>query len=186
MAKFKLSGKEGLLAKIGRKNLIIVCAVLLLGGAVCLNYFLFYKPEQQIGYGSSNMGDMDSTGSSDQTHVTSDAYFSATQLSRQQARDEALEVLQTVVASNDALESTKDQALSEISRIALEIAQESDIEALVKAKGFEQCVAVISDDKASIIVKSEQELLPSQAAQISEIVYQQSGILPTNVKILRK
>lgn len=183
MAKFKLGGKEGLLAKIGRKNLIIVCAVLLLGGAVCLNYFLFYKPEKDVGYGTSNMGDADQ---GTDTKVAADAYFSATQLSRQQARDEALEVLQTVVSSNDALETTKDQALNDISRIALEIAQESDIEALVKAKGFEQCVAVISGDSASIIVKSAEELLPGQAAQISEIVYQQAGILPANVKILRK
>lgn len=184
MAKFRLGGKEGLFAKIGRKNLIIVCAVLLLGGAVCLNYFLFYKPDKDVGYGTSNMGDEDTKGGD--TKVTADAYFSATQLSRRQARDEALEVLQTVVASNDALESTKDQALSDISRIALEIAQESDIEALVKAKGFEQCVAVINGKSASIIVKSAEELLPGQAAQIGEIVYQQTGILPTNVKILRK
>jgi stage III sporulation protein AH len=95
-------------------------------------------------------------------------------------------VLQTVVDSEDALESTKDQALFDISRIALEIAQESDIEALVKAKGFEQCVAVISGESVSVIVKNDGELLPGQAAQISEIVYQQTGILPTNVKILCK
>ncbi|MBQ8907385.1 MAG: SpoIIIAH-like family protein [Clostridia bacterium] len=183
MAKFKIRGENGLLSKIGKKNILVVCAVLLLGGAICLNYFLFYQPGADIGYGDGNMTD---DGGDASGAVVSDAYFSSTLLSRRQARDEALEVLQTVVDSEDALEATKDQALSDISRIALEIAQESDIEALVKAKGFEQCVAVISGENVSVIVKNEGELLPGQAAQISEIVYQQTGILPVNVKILCK
>ena len=181
MAKFKLRGENGLFSKISKKNVLVACAVVLLGGAVCLNYFLFYQPSANVGYGDGNMEDQGTSGT-----VESDAYFSSTQLSRRQARDEALEVLQTVVESEDALESTKDQALSDISRIALEIAQESDIEALVKAKGFSQCVAVISGDGVSVIVKNDGELLPGQAAQISEIVYQQTGILPANVKILCK
>ena len=182
MAKFKLRGENGILSKINKKNVLVACAVLLLGGAVCLNYFLFYQPSANVGYGEGNMEENQGASGT----VQSDAYFSSTQLSRRQARDEALEVLQTVVDSEDALESTKDQALSDISRIALEIAQESDIEALVKAKGFEQCVAVISGDAVSVIVKNDGELLPGQAAQISEIVYQQTGILPANVKILCK
>jgi stage III sporulation protein AH len=182
MAKLKIRGENGLLSKIGKKNILVVCAVLLLGGAICLNYFLFYQPTGNVGYGDGNMEENQNASGT----VISDAYFSSTQLSRRQARDEALEVLQTVVDSEDALESTKDQALFDISRIALEIAQESDIEALVKAKGFEQCVAVISGESVSVIVKNDGELLPGQAAQISEIVYQQTGILPTNVKILCK
>ncbi|MBP3437334.1 MAG: SpoIIIAH-like family protein [Clostridia bacterium] len=183
MVKFKIGGENGVLAKIGRKNLLIVCAVLLLGGAICLNYFLFYQPNANLGYGEENVGGDDAGASGT---PSTDTYFSSTQLSRRQARDEALEVLQTVVDSNDALETTKDQALMDISRIALEIAKESDIEALVKAKGFSQCVAVINGENVSVIVKNDGELLPGQATQIAEIVYQQTGILPANVKILCK
>lgn len=186
MAKFKLRGEGGLLSKIGRRNLIIIAAVLLIGGAVALNYFVL-GGGGTVDYGGSNMGDADADADAgDGTTVTGDAYFSAAVLSRTQARDEALEVLQTVLASEDALEETKTQALSDISRIALEIEQESNVETLVRAKGFSECVAVINGEKASVIVKSEGELLQSQAAQISEIVYEQTGILPANVKILAK
>ena len=62
---------------------------------------------------------------------------------------------------------------------------ESNIETLVLSKGFEKCVAVVNGDSASIIVKSA-GLLPSEVAQISEIVYEQTGILPSNLKIIEK
>lgn len=185
MAKFKIRGEGGLLAKIGRKNLIIIAAVLLIGAAVAVNYFVFYGDEGKVDYGGSNMGDLDADAGAG-TSEDADTYFSAAVLSRQQARDEALEVLQTVLSNEDALEETKAQALADISRIALEIEKESNVEALVRAKGFEECVAVISGESASIIVKADGELLSNHVAQIGEIVYEQTGILPANVKILSK
>ena len=187
MAKFKLKGEGGILAKIGRKNLIIIAAVLLIGAAVAVNYFAFYGTNDKIDYGNSDMGDGGTNAGADAGGDGSgDSYFSAAVLSRQQAREEALEVLQTVLSSEDALEETKAQALADISRIALEIEKDSNIETLVRAKGFEECVAVISGEAASIIVKGEGDILAGHVAQIGEIVYEQTGILPVNFKILSK
>lgn len=186
MAKFKLRGEGGLLSKIGRRNMIIIVAVLLIGGAVALNYAVFYGGGDGIDYGGSNMGDASTDTGANTNGNTADTYFSAAILSRTQARDEALEVLQTVLSSEDALEETKAQALADISRIALEIERESNIETLVRAKGFSECVAVVNGDSASVVVKSEGELLQNQVAQINEIVYEQTGIHPSNIKILAK
>lgn len=182
MAKIKFKGEDGIFSKIGRRNLLIVCAVLLIGGAVALNYFLF-TGDDKVDYDGSGMTDANPD---DSAGNTADTYFAAAELSRDQARDEALAVLQTVLASEDALEETKNQALSDISRIALEIEKEANIESLVRARGFEECIAVISGDSASVIVRSDAELLGSHVAQISEIVYEQAGILPANLKILCK
>ena len=188
----KVFGKGGVLSRIGKRNIVIVCAVLLIGVAVYLNYLWYYDSVDNIGYGDNNMsdaygdnqngGDLDASATPDGEN----AYFSATQLSRQQARDEALEVLQKVVESEDALEVTKEQALVDISRIAADIEKESNIEALIVAKGFEKCVAVINGDSASVVVKSDADLVASQVAQISEIVYTAAGILPANVNIIKK
>jgi stage III sporulation protein AH len=188
----KVFGKDGVLSRIGKRNIVIVCAVLLIGVAVYLNYLWYYDSVDNIGYGDNNMsdaygdnqngGDLDASATPDGEN----AYFSATQLSRQQARDEALEVLQKVVESEDALEVTKEQALVDISRIAADIEKESNIEALIVAKGFEKCVAVINGDSASVVVKSDADLVASQVAQISEIVYTSAGILPANVNIIKK
>ena len=53
------------------------------------------------------------------------------------------------------------------------------------AKGFEQCVAIINDGMCTVIVMTE-GLLPNQMAQINEIVYEQTGIKPVNVKYIEK
>ena len=81
---------------------------------------------------------------------------------------------------------TEAEAQAKISKIAVDIQNEANIESLVKAKGFENCVAVISGDKINVIVASEEELVAAQVVQINEIVYETTGILPTNVKIIKK
>lgn len=182
MAKIKFRGEDGIFSKIGKRNLLIVCAVLLIGGAVVLNYFLFDNSDK-VDYDGSGMTD---AAPDTDNAPTTDTYFASTILSRDQARDEALAVLQTVLENEDALEETKTQALSDISRIALEIEKEANIESLIRARGFEDCIAVLSGDAASIIVKSDAELLGNHVAQISEIVYEQSGVLPSNIKIICK
>ena len=172
-----------LVKKISTRNLIIAGSVLLIGAAVWLNFALFSgDDDQQVGYGSSNMEDNVSANASQNAE---EDYFSSTQLSRQKARDEALEVLQSVVDSSDAVEATKEQALSEISRIADDIQLEANIETLILSKGFEQCVAVINGDAASIVVKSD-GLKPAQISQINEIVYSEAGISPVNVTIIER
>lgn len=186
MANGKIFGKQGFFAKLGKRNLLIIGAVLLVGVAVYLNYIWFFDPLSSIGYGNNNMNDQ--YGDS-QNSVNSgkepQSYFTSVQLSRGKARDEALDVLKTVVNSNEALQETKDTALSDISRIALDIEQEANIETLVKAKGFANCVAVKNGDQVRIIVETE-GLLPSQVAQIKEIVYEETGIKPAGVKIIEK
>ena len=184
MANRKILGREGIFSKIGRRNLLIVAAVLLVGVAVYLNYAWFYNPSGGIGYGDNNMEDQYGNVSGDGGN-TLESYFTATRTSREKARDEALDVLQTVVDSEDALQETKDAALADISRIALDIEQESNIETLVKAKGFANCVAVINGDTVSVIVESD-GLLANQVAQIKEIVYEQTGIAPAGIKIIEK
>ena len=193
MAKMKVLGDGGIIEKLGKRNIIIACAVLFIGLAVYLNYAWFSGAEEagSLDYGSGNMSDTlggaEGDGDGGNASVTdTDAYFASAQISRQQARDEALAVLQTVLENAEALDSTKEQALADISAIASEIASESNVEALVVAKGFSDCVAVISGDSASVIVKSDTELLPSQVAKITEIVYKETGILPQNLTIIRK
>ena len=105
MAKLKLKGEGGLLSKIGRRNGIILCAVLLIGAAVVLNYVFFYGDDGKVDYGSGNMEDAD--GALNETPDTTDTYFASASLSREQARDEALAVLQTILAEETATEETK-------------------------------------------------------------------------------
>ncbi len=171
--------------KIGMRNLVVICAVLLIGTAVLVNYILYNDADNNPSLDVDI--DLDGTNFDDTLKDdpnTSD-YFAQTALSRQQARDEALEVLQTVAQSENALPEAVQSALNDIAQIAKDIENESNIETLVEAKGFDDCIAVISDGKATVIVQTD-GLLASEVAQINEIVYEQSGILPTDLKIIEK
>ncbi len=174
-------------AKIGKRNLIVICSVLLIGTAICLNLMLFSDKNDKnegVGIGTGvQSGDASYAGSV--TKEDDDAYFAASVVSRQRARDEAMEVLQSVVDNSETVESVKTQALGDISRIALDIEREANIETLIKSKGFEECVAVVSGTTANIIVKSD-GLLPNEIAKITEIVYEQAGIDPSNLRIVEK
>lgn len=176
-----------LLQRIGKRNLIIACSVLLIGAAVWLNWMLFSPPSTSDGYGGYDQPSGTVSGSTNGTAGADadDTYFSATQVNRQKARDEALEVLQSVVENEDAGEELKNEALASISMIADEIRKEAAIETLVTAKGFEQCVAVLNGDTACIVVKAD-DLQVAQIAQINAIVYEQTGIEPSGITIIHK
>lgn len=179
------SVKNGI-KKFGLRNLVIVLSVLIIGAAVYVNWAIFgrdSKPQAGENQGAENVGATGKTDEGDTGAVSN--YFAASQIERQRARDEAMEVLQGVVDDAKSLDAAKEQALSDIAAIAATIEKEANIETLIKAKGFEECVAVINGDKANIIVKSE-GLKPNQLSQILEIVYKQASILPANVTIAEK
>ncbi len=188
---FTADGFKNGVKKFGVRNLAIVLSVLVIGASVYVNWALYGKGDDTPTGGQTNVsGTADGTGGGSGAGAadagnTENDYFSAAVIERESARDEALEVLQGVVDDSTALESAKEQALKDIATIAKVIENESNIETLVKAKGFEDCVAVINGEKASVIVKSE-GLQPNHLSQILEIVYLQAGILPENVTIMEK
>jgi len=169
------------------KSVIIASAALLIGLAVYLNYRWFYDPTTSLGYGDNNMDDnfSDSQNAAGDAQNGENDYFTSTALDRQEARDEALDVLKLVSESADASEEARAEAASKISKIAVDIQNEASIESLVKAKGFEECVAVISEDSVSVIVSAE-SLQAAQTAQILTIVYETTGITPDKVSIINK
>ena len=194
--KFKsiFTGSENGAKRFGIRNIVIVLSVLLIGAAVYVNWSMFGGDkgtgdlsgaggDSALVGGNTATGDVNANGGQNSDETVD--FFAASQIERQRARDEAIEVLQSVVDDDTALESAKQQALADIAAIAANIETEANIESLIKAKGFEECVAVISGDKANIVVKSE-GLKPNQLSQILEIVYLQADILPANVTISEK
>lgn len=187
--------KEGF-SRLGRsmkknmkRNLVVLGSVLLIGGAVWLNWALFsnagdedYDPSYYAS-GNAQNGSKDESDAGTQDEEKS--YFAMAEIDRSRARDEALEVLNQITASTDASEEARAQAYAAIEQMALDIENEANIETLMKAKGFEECVAVISNDAATVIVRSD-GLLPSQIAQITEIVWEQAGIAPASITIIEK
>ena len=122
---------------------------------------------------------------SDTYSEDTEAYFVSAQLNRQRSRDEALETLQVVIDSSETMPDVKDEALNRMISIASEIETEAIVEEMIKAKGFEDCLAVMTGEKINVIVKTP-GLLTSEVAQITEIVTQETGFSPENIVIVEK
>ncbi len=114
-----------------------------------------------------------------------DTYFSAMQVDRQRSRDQAMEMLQIVVDSAESMPDVKQDAYNEMMSIANDITVESNIQSMVMAKGFEDCLAVISGDNINVVVKTD-GLLTNEVAQITEIAVNESGFSADKIKIIEK
>ena len=86
----------------------------------------------------------------DNQQSTGSAYFAAVRLSRQQARDSAVTLLQEAMSyADEANAETTNRQLEDIVQTAL---CEAQIESLVIAKGYTDCVAYIANDAISVAV----------------------------------
>ena len=116
----------------------------------------------------------------DQTTISE--YFAAVRLSRQEARDSAVTLLQEAMAyNNDAEEVQTNAQLEEIVQTAL---CEAQIESLVIAKGYADCVAYMSEDGISVAVASpEGGLQQADVAVIADIVLSQSSLEMKDIRV---
>ena len=121
---------------------------------------------------------LDSTGNS-----TISAYFAAVRLSRQEARDNAVGLLQEAMSYTDEVKAAQtSQQLEEIVQTAL---CEAQIESLVIAKGYKDCVAYISEGGISIAVAVPEEgFTQSDAAIIADIVMTQSDFPMEDIRVV--
>ena len=115
---------------------------------------------------------------------TATDYFAAVRLSRQQARDSAVNLLQEAMAYSDdqtkAAESS--QELEDIVQTAL---SEAQIESLVIAKGYTDCVAYMSSDGISVAVSApEGGLQQEDVAVIADIVMTQSEYVLDDIRVV--
>ena len=126
------------------------------------------------------MGDNTSLQNSDNT---GSAYFAAVRLSRQQARDSAVSLLQEAMSYTDTgMAEETNRQLEEIVQTAL---CEAQIESLVIAKGYADCVAYMSDAGISIAVAApEGGLKQEDASLISDIVLSQSSYKLADIRVV--
>lgn len=105
------------------------------------------------------------------TKSTGDKFFDEARLTRSKTRDEALDKLQKSLKSANLTDEEKKSLTDNLTAVLQSITKESDVENLVKAKGFADCVAFIDSDKVNVTVKTSGEPLnATTVAQIRDIV----------------
>ena len=172
--------------QIMKKNLVAAAVLVTVCAGIYINWL--YTEDQAV---------MDLTDSLDANKIlTSDTlvvgmddpatdevtdYFAAVRLSRQEARDSAVSLIQEAMSYDGGNTNTADR-LDQIIQTAL---VEAQIESLVIAKGYVDCVAYISENGISVAVAApEGGLQDTDVAVIADIVLSQSDFELDNVHVI--
>ncbi len=117
--------------------------------------------------------------------ASSTEYFEEARLSRQKSRDEALDTLQKSLKDANLTDEEKTELTARLSSMVNSIAVESDIENLVKAKGFVDCVAYLDDGKVNVTVQTQSEgLSKEQVAQIRDAVLSKCDVQAQDITVV--
>lgn len=116
---------------------------------------------------------------------SSDQYFETARLTRTKTRDEALDKLQQSLKATGLTEEEKAQLKDTLSSTISNISLESDIENLVKAKGFADCVVFIDGENVDLAVKTGPEgLSKNEVAQLRDIILGKVQTIAQNISIV--
>lgn len=112
-------------------------------------------------------------------------YFEQARLQRSKTRDEALDKLQKSLKGTDLSKEERAAATENLTAVINNIAKESDIENMVKAKGFADCVAFIDGSKVNLAVKTGSEGLgKSEVAQLRDIILGKLEVTAQDISIV--
>lgn len=130
--------------------------------------------------------DMAAIAAGEDPSSTSTDYFAAVRLSRQQARDSAVSLLQEAMSYSEGENGSKDvESAAELEDIVQTALSEAQIESLIIAKGYADCVAYMSGEGISVAVAApEGGLQPEDVAVIADIVISQSAYTLEDIRVV--
>lgn len=185
--------------KFHKRQLILASLVVALGTAVYLNWQFsgnknlgatdIIESTRELGearyVNSSNVTENSASDTTTNINNSEDnikKYFAEAHSNRQKAKEESEEKLKSLVSETNINAELKNEITKQIEDIAKNSQQESNIENLIKAKGFEDCIVSIQNGECSIIV-SPGNLDENSAIVIRDIACGQSGVTYDKIKI---
>jgi len=117
--------------------------------------------------------------------ASASSYFDTARLSRQQSRDNALSLLREASAQENADQGVLDDANRAIQTLAGYTMLEGQVENLVIAKGYADCVAFMGENSVSVVVSAAEDGLQTEdVAKIMDIVLSETDYTADQIKIM--
>lgn len=174
--------------KVWKKRAVVGAVLLFVCAAVYMNWrYAGSLEDTSKVLGESTLVSGEKTGENDanvQQMGNENDYFATARLSRKQARDNAISMLKDASTDENADQSVLNEASKTLQVLAGYTVAESQIENLVTAKGYTDCVAFMGAESISIVVEDEDGLDATDVARIMDIVVQETGYAPNQIKIL--
>lgn len=170
-----------------KRNILIVVVLLCVCAAVYLNWSYNNQAYNEDSLSDGSIFDGKSaeeqTVSGDSDYVTE--YFAQARLTRQQSRDKAMDLLEQAASAETASQEIIDGAMDSIAAMASYSMEETQIENLVMAKNFADCVAFISSDGITLAVPAPADGLSAEdVAKITDTVINETNYTAAQLKII--
>ena len=171
--------------KVWKKRAVVATVLLFVCAAVYLNW----RYAGNVADTSKVLGESTLVNGEEQPQevakpVTEDDYFSTARLSRKQARDNAISMLKEAETDKNAEKEVLNEASETLQVLAAYTVAESQIESLVTAKGYADCVAFMGDESISVVVSDQDGLDTSDVAKIKDIVINETDYTAEQIKIM--
>lgn len=112
-------------------------------------------------------------------------FFEEARLKRQKAHDAALDTIQKTLKSSSLSSEEKKTYAQELTGNLEDLHAENEIETLVKAKGFADCLCFLQSGRADLTVMTAGDALTAaQVAQIRDIVLSKSSVTAQNITVV--
>lgn len=174
--------------KVWKKRAVVGAVLLFVCAAVYMNWrYAGSLEDTSKVLGESTLVSGEKTGENDanvQQMGNENDYFATARLSRKQARDNAISMLKDASTDENADLSVLNEASKTLQVLAGYTVAESQIENLVTAKGYTDCVAFMGAESISVVVEDEDGLDATDVARIMDIVVQETGYAPNQIKVL--
>ena len=175
--------------KKSKRNIIIAAVLLLVCAAVYLNWSYNNRwgsaDNAMVEAEDKNMAEANGTDAEASEATEVSEYFSEARLTRQESRDQALTLLQTAAQSESASQETIDSAMDAIAAMANWSMQETQVENLLIAKDFADCVVYMSSNGVTVAVPAPVEgLTEAQVAQITDTITAETDYEAAQIKII--
>ena len=165
--------------KNAKRNIIVATVLLFVCAAVYLNWSYNNRRDDADDVLKEQPQQTASAGSEESD------YFARARLTRQTSRDEALSLLETAAAGEGASQETIDSAMDAIAAMAAASMQETQIENLLLARDFADCVVYIASDGVTVAVPAPVEGLSSAlVAQVTETVCAETGLSAEDIRVI--
>lgn len=112
-------------------------------------------------------------------------FFEEARLKRQKAHDAALDTIQKTLKSSNLSAEEKKSYAQQLTGNLEDLNAENEIETLVKAKGFADCLCFLQSGRADLtVMTSGDALTAAQVAQIRDIVLSKSSVTAQNITVV--
>ena len=169
-----------------KRPAVVLAVLVLVGASVYLNWrYADNVAETDKILGQATLVNENGKGVSVTNDAAENDYFATARLSRKQARDSAISMLQEAEIDENATEDVCNEASQTLQVLAGYTVAESQIENLVTAKGYADCVVFMGSDSCSVVVASGEEgLTATDVARIKDIVINETQYTAGQIKIM--